>query len=744
MLFTLLLSCCLFCITCNVSIAQNSNQLIFNYSDSVNVINLDNDTLLFPWLGGMNAMQIAELDLNLDGVDDVILFDRIGDKVLPFIKKSVSSLDNVKDFYKSLSFAPDYVDLLPEINNWIICKDFNDDGMNDIFTYTIGGIKVFQNVSSDGKLMFDQITEPFLRSFYNEINTNILATSVDYPGIFDIDDDGDLDIFVFGALGAYVEFHKNMSVEWSYPADSLCFVKMTSCWGRFAESEESNQITLNTCQNGDKVYMNEMVSAADRHTGSTFSFFDANGDGAYDLLLGDVDYANPCLLLNSSNVDAEIVDFTFNYPEKTPIDIFSFPIPIFIDVDGDGTDELFVSSFDPDPAKADGYNSSWLYRNSQSNDKPDFNLLTDSFLQEETLDFGTGAFPLLHDFNDDGLQDLFISNYGYCDSCFYVNGVLNCDFSAKIALLQNVGSNKNPIFKLVDDDFANISDFNLRSVVPAFFDFDNDGDYDLFCGCEDGKIYLFENRSNVFVLIDSDWLNLSSYDLENIAPCFYDVDNDGFVDLIIGNHTGKLSYFKNDNGNFVFVDDMFGGVDVRDYDYSWTGNSVVSAFSYNDTTFLSVGAEGGRVHIYKVYDENISGDFELTYSMNDLGFRVAPAIGYLKDDVMPNMIVGNFSGGVQFFSASKAPDVGLEDYMDPDNFVDVFPNPSSDGRISFRLNGVDVAELYVYSMTGKPMGIFALKEGENNLNLSSLNNGVYIFSVDCVKGVFNGKFLIIK
>lgn len=726
----------------SVSFAQNSNQLIFKYSDSVNVVNLDNDTLLFPWVGGVNAAQIAELDINIDGVNDIIIFDRIGNKVLPFIKNSVSSLDNIDDFYKSWSFAPDYIDSLPKISNWIICKDFNNDGKNDIFTYTIGGIKVFQNVSSNGRLLFDQVTEPFLRSSYNEINTNILATSVDYPGIFDIDGDGDLDIFVFGALGAFVEFHKNMSVELSYPADSMCFVKVSSCWGRFAESEESNQITLNTCQNGEKLFMNEMI-LGDRHTGSTFSFFDANGDDVYDLLLGDVDYATPCLLTNSSNVDAEIIDYSFNYPEKCPIELFSFPVPIFVDLDGDGVDELFVSSFEPDPFKADGFNSMWLYTNSQLTGKPDFNLLTNSFVQEEMLDFGTGAFPLLYDFNDDGLLDLIVGNYGYCDSCFYVNGALNCDYSAKIALLQNVGTRQNPVFKLVDDNLAGLSDFNLKSVVPSFFDFDNDGDDDLFCGTENGEIYLFENRSNEFVLVDSNWLNIGSYDLKNVAPCFHDVDNDGFIDLIVGNDTGRLLFFKNDNGNFVFFDDMFGGVDVRDYDYSWTGNSVVSAFSYNDTTFLSVGAEDGSLHIYKVYDENLSADFSLMYSMDNLGFRVAPTIGYLKNDIFPDMIVGNFSGGLQFFSASEGPDVGFDDFLETAGFVEMFPNPSN-GKISFILNAVDVANLSIYSLEGHLLGVYELKKGDNNLNLSFLNNGVYLYSVDGVKGIYRGKMLIIK
>jgi hypothetical protein len=40
-----------------------------------------------------------------------------------------------------------------------------------------------------------------------------LVTNVDYPAIFDIDNDGDLDILTFWGLGSFMELHQNMSVE---------------------------------------------------------------------------------------------------------------------------------------------------------------------------------------------------------------------------------------------------------------------------------------------------------------------------------------------------------------------------------------------------------------------------------------------------------------------------------------------------------------------------------------------------
>ena len=253
--------------TVNLAICQNITSLSFRYSDTVPVFNSDNDRLLMPWIGGINSAQICRIDLNLDKIDDMIVFDRIGNRIMPFV---FSENDD-----RQFIYSPQYIDLLPSISNWIVTADYNNDSKFDIFTYTVGGIKVYKNVSDEHNLMFEQVTFPYLRSHYNNVYTNILATSVDYPGICDIDSDGDLDIFVFAALGAYVEFHHNYGMEKYNSADSLIFYKESDCWGYFAESEESNEIILNTCL-GDKGID---FTLDEKHTGSTFLFLDADNNG---------------------------------------------------------------------------------------------------------------------------------------------------------------------------------------------------------------------------------------------------------------------------------------------------------------------------------------------------------------------------------------------------------------------------------------------------------------------------------
>lgn len=73
---------------CSVSLSilgpAGSAQTGLQFDASVPVedgsLNLD-----LAWAGGMNAPQIGELDLDLDGLRDLVVFDRIGDRVMTLL-----------------------------------------------------------------------------------------------------------------------------------------------------------------------------------------------------------------------------------------------------------------------------------------------------------------------------------------------------------------------------------------------------------------------------------------------------------------------------------------------------------------------------------------------------------------------------------------------------------------------------------------------------------------------------------
>ncbi len=444
----------------------------------------------FPFAGGMNACQFGEVDLDMDGTPDLLAFDRHGERLMPFIN---GGTPGEVDY----SFAPQYVDELPEIFRWVTLADYNMDGRNDIFTYNpqFPGIIVYKNTSTDA-LRFELVVHPYLSSWYGSGYVNILVTYADYPGISDIDGDGDLDILTFWALGSFVEMHTNLSMETYGHADSLIFERTTSCWGYFAESEESNQLFLDTCFGRPAGDPDNRLK--DRHTGSTFLLADLDNNGTKDLLLGDVDYPQLFMLTNSgSPQEAVISSYASDFPNaQKPVRIFSMPVAAMIDVNNDGARDLLASPFDPSPFVSQNHQSVWLYLNEGSNAAPEFVFNNNRFLQDQMIDLGSGAYPAFADINLDGLQDLIIGNWGYYRSSSYdTNMILSSEYASRMSIFLNAGTLDEPFFEFITDDFGFINEMNIKGAYPAFGDIDSDDDADMIVGRDDGTLLFYRNCS---------------------------------------------------------------------------------------------------------------------------------------------------------------------------------------------------------------------------------------------------------
>ena len=638
----------------------------------IQVKNLLNDqNYAYPWAGGMNACQFGEIDLDQDGLKDLFVFDRMGDRIMTFLNKGIP--DSI-----AYEYAPQYAFDFPELYDWVIFRDYDQDGKNDIFTYAKGlaGMLVFRNVSSGGELKFKQMVDPFLTSFQGGGYTNILVTYADYPGIVDLDDDGDLDILTFWGLGSFVELHKNLSMEKYGIPDSLDYEKIESCWGQFAESDESNTIYLDTCFGKSLKFKGK----EERHTGSTFLVNDMDGDGVKDLVLGDVDYAILVLLMNGGeNINAFMISQDWNFPQGTKqANLFSMPAPMYLDVNMDGRKDLILSPFDPNPYVTQNLHSTHLYLNYGMDDAPDFNFTSSQFLQNEMIDLGSGAYPVFLDVNGDGLQDMIVGNYGYYDSSWMDDWYfLHSAYTSSLALFLNTGTAGQPEFNFYDPDFAGLSELSLRGLVPAFADLDGDNDLDMLCGQENGELLYFENTATspdtmIFTLKEEHYQDIDVG--EYSTPQLFDLTQNGLPDLVIGEKRGNLNYFPNagtpDEPVFTLKTDSLGGILVTDFSVSNYGYSHPAFFKYQEETRLIVGSESGKLFYFTNIDNNLGGDFtksdSLAYLVDTTGFsffpafRSAAAIEDLDQDGYPELIAGNFSGGMHYYSMGSAhvsPDV---------------------------------------------------------------------------------------
>lgn len=703
---------------------------------------IQNEQLLyeFAWCGGLDACQFGSIDLNNDFKNDLVVFDRRGNRLLCFLNQG--SENEIHYVY-----APELVKYFPEFSDWVIFVDFDKDNKVDIFTYSKGwaGIKVYKNITSQS-LEFELVKYPYLTSAQSGNEVNILATNADYPAIVDIDDDGDLDILTFWALGTFIELHKNQSVERYGNVDSLCFEKVDYCWGRIAESEEDNTMFLDTClfERNDYQYISDY-----RHRGATFGIRDLNGDNLPDLLLADVGYPGITMFTNGGTAEnAIMVSQDTLFPQNEPVKLFSMPVPFFTDINNDGLNDMIVSPFDPTPLVTENKQSVWLYLNRGTNQIPEYQLFTKSFLQNQMLDFGSGAFPSFVDLNQDGLLDLIVGNIGELSSNHYIYGTLYGNNISKIQYFKNTGTEEEPIFKLIDSDLANLSQLETKGLTPAFADLLGDEKMEMLVGNSEGNMLLYsQNENQNWELVSDKYLDFQCDGWS--APNFFDVNGDAIVDLTIGQQNGRLTYYEGflENGNigFAWKTDFFGNVDVRDYSTSYYGYSIPYFFKTNDNElFLLVGSEKGEIFLFDEITNNLEGAFHQSSNLsqfvdNDFfkssrGYRTSAAIADLNRDSKMELVIGNFSGGLELFNASieVMPSVqGVDEQT-----VVVYPNPSN-SRIVFNLSEIKENNVLVKVFTSSGLLVRETtkncSEGQFILNISGLKNGLYFIEIQPVE-----------
>lgn len=723
------------------------SQFYFVQNTNKTQIKVSNETkkdFKFPWAGGMNSCQFNEIDLNLDGINDLLVFDRNGDRMMPFINKGTPGISDYE-------FAPDYVASFPEISDWLILADYNMDGKNDLFTYSPGwaGIKVFKNIS-DTELEFEPEVYPYLKSFQGSGYVNILVTYADYPAITDIDSDGDLDILTFWGLGSFVEFHENQSMDLYGIPDSLDFIETSSCWGHFAENDESNIIYLDTCNVSKAENGFFPVGKTERHTGSTFFIIDLDGDEDKDLVLGDVDYPNLIQLINDGTSDeAYIVSQDAAFPSyDIPIDLFSMPLATYIDIDNDNQKEMVVSPFDPSPITSENYQSVWLYENNGSLEQPEFSFVKDDFLQDDLIDVGAGAYPIIADYDQDGLNDLFVSNFGYYIYSYYGPGMfLKSVYWSNIALFRNTGTETEPSFELLTRDFANLHNMHLKGYFPTFGDIDGDNDLDMLVGYEKGTLMFFENLagSGEPMEFDNPVLNYQQINVgEYSTPQLVDLNEDGLLDLAIGEKGGNLNYYENtgtiQNPDFNFVTDSLGKVLVTDFSLSYDGYSTPCFFKDQQNKFnLIVGSEQGKLFYFKEIEGNLEGTFTESDSLFliiggeaqeiDPGMRTAAAIQDMDQDGFMDLIAGNYSGGLNYFSGGESPGViGVEDFYQVKESVSIFPNPTED-IIHIELKKIPQnVSIQIHNIYGEIILSRSLSKKHSQISLGHLVNGIYLIT----------------
>lgn len=739
------------CLILALVVTKSTAQLFIH---NFNVQRANGSTYSNAWAGGLNNPQFSEIDLDGDLKKDLLVFDRTGNVFVPFLNSGIpSSID--------FAYAPQYKSYFPENSSlFVLLRDFNCDGLEDLFTHARNlnngqnGITVYKAVRNfNGSINY--ILEKSMlvftergQSFYSDI----YVSNIDLPDINDIDNDGDLDILTFNAGGGYVEYFKNMSIENGWNCDSLVFIKDDNCWGRFFESGISVNLDLSSsidsCANWIGWSPLRSQNLNPRHAGSTLTSMDMNNDGVKELLLGDIAFDNINLVYNGGNLDtAFAVNQENNFPAgSTPINIKSFPAVFYLDLDNDNVKDMIASPNADDISYNDRV--AWFYSNSQSTNQPTFNFEQEDFLVNNMIDVGSTAAPSFVDFNGDGLLDLIVGNYGIFQS--------TSSYRTRLLAFQNIGSSGNPVFKLVNQDFASLQQYNLRRLVPSFGDLDNDGDQDIVIGLEDGTLIYVANVGSASNPIFS--TPLANYfsidDGQNVAPQLVDLDRDGDLDLVLGERNGNTNYHENKGTvvapNFSVLPDnqSLGQIDTRIQSVSLEGNSAPYFFDNNGSYLLFMGTESGNVWVYDQIDSNLSNAFRRISSDFDLvdeGKQSILAVADINNDGLPDVCIGNKRGGLGIYSGQMPTSI-ISTNVSNEYDWKLYPNPAKDMiYLGFNEPIEKKAILTIYNYLGVVIKTIEIEENSNfiHVNLTDLDSGIYTFTLN-IGNNLNSKRVIIS
>ncbi len=104
-----------------------------------------------PFAGGLNAPQFSAADLNNDGIPDLVIFDRSGDVLVTYLNNGTAN-------ETSYTYAPEYACNFPLLMDFVVMRDYNQDGATDIFcASTTPGtqeIQVYQGYFDNNVLKF--------------------------------------------------------------------------------------------------------------------------------------------------------------------------------------------------------------------------------------------------------------------------------------------------------------------------------------------------------------------------------------------------------------------------------------------------------------------------------------------------------------------------------------------------------------------------------------------------------------
>ena len=442
-------------------------------------------------------------------------------------------------------------------------------------------------------------------------------------------------------------------------------------------------------ENGDNGYQEaednpfESIDVGD-YASPTFA--DVDDDGDLDMVVGDYDG----ILHYFENASGTFTEVTGAGNPWDGEDVGLAALPSFADVDDDGDPDLLVGDF---------YGTISYYENNSSSFTPQ----TGGDNPFDGIDVGARSSAGMVDLDEDGDLDLYVGEkYGTIiyfenDGGAYTeltgtdnpfNGI-DIDEIALSPVVTNLdgdddfdiiaGDLESGILRYFENDGGSYAEQRgtnnplegitvASSMAPAFVDLDDDSDLDIVAGAGDGTVNYFRNDGDVILPLKDTDNPFNGIDVGSSAKISMgDVDDDGDLDLVIGEYDGIIHYFAAEVGSYVELtgaSNPFDGIDVGEY----SGPALVD-FDDDGDLDLFVSEKYGTISYYR----NVSGTYvQQTGTDNpfdgvDVGDRPALLFVDYDSDGDMDVFVGEKYGSLFYFENNEGVLTELTDYENPAN-----------------------------------------------------------------------------